>query len=339
LIAVGVIIVIVIAMALLIHSCDVSQTKDSLKSYNADVNTLIAGSDNNGAQLFTDLQSGQLTATSAQTLQNKLTDLLANARNNLSTAQSYSAPSQMSGAQTALVQVMQLRAQGISEIATNVVGAASQSTSRDAVKNISVGTSLLYASDVVYKQFVAPDIAKALNGAGIPIGSAAGEQQINGGQIVPDLGWLQSTFISAKLGAQLSTAAANANNAAPGLHGHSLTSVNVDSTQLSPSGTNTIQASPAPTFVLDLSNGGNFNEYDVQCTVKVRKGTGTNTTKLIASGASTIPETTPGESTTCSVTLPSAPTAGTYQVTAGVTPVPGETNVNNNYETFQVTFH
>ena len=55
-------------------------------------------------------------------------------------------------------------------------------------------------------------------------------------------------------------------------------------------------------------------------------------------GTATVPKTTAGETTSCNVTLPSAPTPGSYQVTATVEKVPGETNVTNNSMTFPITF-
>jgi hypothetical protein len=325
-----VIVVVVIAMALLIHGCQVSQTKNSLKNYNADVDSLITASDTNGAAMFAELESGALNANTVGALQTKLNIAAGNARSQLARAQSYSAPGAMSSAQASLVQVMQLRYQGISQVAKHIQASASKSTSKDGVYDISVGTSMLFSSDVFYKTFVAPDIAKALNSAGIPIGGTTGAQ-INPGQIVNDLGWLQSTFISEKIGAQLSTTAANANNTAPGLHGHALNFVSVGTTQLNPAGTNTIPASPAPTFTLNLTNGGDYDEYQVGCKVSV-KG-------LSDTGTATIPKTLKGQTTSCSVTLPSPPTPGTYAVTARVLKVPGETNLANNVITYTITFN
>jgi hypothetical protein len=323
-----VVIAIVIAMALLIHGCQVSQTNDSLKNYNAQVYSLINASDTNGGRLFTDLQ--KLSAGGISSLQTELNGVLGTARDNLNSAESLNAPSQMAGAQSALVDVMQLRYQGIAQIANNIQAAASKDTSKDAIHNMQLGTSQLYASDVMYKTFVTPDIAKALNGAGIPIGSGAGEQQINSGQILPDLGWLQFTFIAEKTGSPLSTSAANSNNTAPGLHGHSLNYVSVGTNQLSPTGTNTVAASPAPTFTLNLTNGGNFDEYDVGCQVSIAG--------LSDTGTATIPKTIAHQSTTCSVTLPSPPTPGTYSVTAQVLKVPRETYLKNNSITYSIDF-
>jgi hypothetical protein len=330
LIAAAVVVVVVIVMALLIHGCEVSQTNSSLKNYSADVDSLITASDNNGSAMFTDLESGSLNSSTVGALQNKLNIASENARKQLARAESYSPPGAMSDAQSALVRVMQLREQGISQIAKHIQASANKNTSKDGVYDISLGTAQLFSSDVFYKTFVATDIAKVLNATGIPIGGTTGAQ-INPGQIVTDLGWLQSTFISEKIGAQLSTSAANANNNAPGLHGHSLNYVSVGTTQLSTAVTNTIPASPAPTFTLNVTNGGNFNEYDVGCQVSIAN--------LSDTGTSTIRETFRGQTTNCSVTLPSPPTPGTYQVTARVLKVPRETHLSNNVLTYTIDFN
>jgi hypothetical protein len=329
LIAVGVIVVIVIAMALLIHGCQVSQTNNSLKNYNASVSTLISASDSNGSKMFRALGSGELN-TNLTKLQNDLTSYSSTAGTQLSHAQSLSAPGQMANAQSALVQVMQLRSQAMSKIAGEIQAAANKDTSKDAVDNIAVATSMLYGSDVNYKTFVTPDIAKALNGAGIPIGTAEGEQQINPGQIVTNLSWLDSSFISTTIGAQISTSQANsANNAGSGPHGHELNYVSVNGTELSTTSTNTLPASSTPTtFTLNLTNSGDYKEYYVGCKVTVNG--------LSDTGTATIPVTTPGQATTCSVKLASALPAGTYQVTAEVDPVAHETNTTNNSQTYSI---
>jgi hypothetical protein len=327
LVAVGVIVVIVILLAVLVKSCSSSATTTSLKNYNASVYNLISASDSNGGHVFDNLTNGNLNSSTLLTTQ------ASNANAQLSQAEHLSVPSQMAAAQSALLSVMQLRAQAIADIALNAPKAANKQTSKDAVYNISVGTSKLYGSDVIYKSFVATNIAKALNADGIKVGSdaAAGEQPINPGQIIPDLGWLQSSWIADTIGAQQSTAQANQNNDQPGLHGHSLNYVTVDGTQLSPTSTNTIPANNARTWVLNVTNGGDFNELDVGCSVTIAG--------LSDTGTSTIPETIKQQSANCTVTLPSDPTQGTYSVTARVDKVPGETNLTNNVITYSVIFN
>ena len=106
--------------------------------------------------------------------------------------------------------------------------------------------------------------------------------------------------------------------------------MSVGGNQLQSGSTNTISRSPAPTFSLSLTNGGTNNEQNVVCKVSV-SGAG-------ISGQTTIPQTTAGQSTTCSVQLSAAPPAGSYTVTATVQPVPGEKNTANNTLSFPVTF-
>ncbi len=319
------VVVIVIAMALLIKSCGASATTNGLKSYNASVYTLVGKSYSNVENALGALASGNLTG-----ITEKLDVDEQNAAANLRTAEALHPPSQMAAAQSSLVTVMQERAQALKLIAANAQQAADKKSSKDAVYKISQATAQLFASDVIYKTVVTIDIAKALNGDGIPIGTGPGQQPINGAQVIPDLGWLNQTWIADKIHAQQSTAAANANNDQPGLHGHSLDSVTVDGTTLQAGVTNTIPAAKARVWALGVTNGGNFDEFQVGCSVKI--------ISLSDAGTGTIPETLPGQTATCTVTLPSIPTTGPFQVVATVDKVPGETNLKNNVLTYDVTF-
>jgi hypothetical protein len=322
-----VVVAIVIAMALLIHSCDSSATTNALKSYNASVYTLIGGSTSNAySVLEKDLTSGNLGGIS-----DDLTAAEGTARANLSTAQSLHAPSQMAAAQSALVTVMTLRQQGLLIIANSAPKAASKDTSKDAVKQISEGTSLLYSSDVVYKTLVTPALAEALNAAGIPAGSELNGQPINGGQVVPDLGWLNPTWIADTIGANLPTSAANANNDQPNLtHGDQLNFTTVDAQELTAGGSYTIPAADAQTWALNVTDGGQTLENQVGCSVKIDS--------VSDEGTATIPTIAAGATDTCTVKLLSKPPPGPYTVTATVAAVPGETNTKNNTQSYLITF-
>jgi hypothetical protein len=326
LVAVGVIVVIVIVIALLVHSCDASATNDSLKSFNANVYRLVERSTANAQGVLRDLSSGKLT-----TITQDLASREQRARADVSTAQNLHTPSQMAGAQSSLVSVMQFRQRALLLIAQNAQQAASRSTSKGAIYEISLGTSQLYASDVLYKSVVAPDIAKALNAAGIPIGGGSGEQQINAEQVVPDLGWLNQTWIADRIGAQLSTAQANADNNQPGNHGHRLNYVTVGGVPIYTTSTNTLARAQSQTWTLNVTNDGLFPEYDVGCTVRIEGASDV--------GTSTLAVTTPNETTNCIVHLPSEPPAGTYSVFVSIAGVPRENDLQNNRGTYPVTFH
>ena len=323
LIAVGVVVAIIIVIAVLLAGS--GGDSGALKSYNASVYQLISRSTSNATGVLKLLGGGDLTGIGTD-----LANDYQSASKDLHDAQSLHAPSEMAAAQASLVTVMSLRAQGINLIANNTQQAASKTSSQDAVYKISLGTSQLYTSDVIYKTIVTPDLAKALNAAGVPIGSGSGQQPINGEQVIPDLGWLDQTWIADKIGAKQSTLAANKNNDQPGLHGHTLESVTVDGTTLQAGVTNTIPASKARNWVLGVTNGGSFDEFQVGCSVKI--------ISLSDEGTGVIAETYPGQSASCSVALPSIPTTGPFQVVATVDKVPGEVNTKNNVLTYDVTF-
>jgi hypothetical protein len=323
-----VVVVLVVAAALLIHGCQVSQTNDSLKTYASTVNSQIGASNGNGQYVFNKLKSGESTGNITD-LANQLASALGTARTELTEAEDLSAPSQMSSAQQSFVDTMKLRYNGISQIANNIQGAMASGTAVDGVNAIATGTSMLYASDVVYKTSVGTGIAAALNAAGLPIGGTTGAS-INAGQVVPDLGWLNPTTVAIWLAAPVPSKEVNGDQ--PGLHGHSLNSVSVGSTVLDPSGTNTIPDTSAPTFTLSLTNGGLYNEIDVKCRVWIVGGNDSQTV--------TIPETFSHQATTCDVTLPTAPAAGTpWLLKAEVLPVRGEKNIANNTLSYTVDFN
>ena len=142
--------------------------------------------------------------------------------------------------------------------------------------------------------------------------------------------WLDPAYVASQLGAS----AGGGNRAAtPGTHGHSLDSVSAGGTELSASGPNTVPASPAPTFTVNFTNGGQSDETNVVVKVSV-EGAG----KPIE-GTQTVPKTTAGQSATAQVRLPSSPPTGQeLTVKATVEPVPGETNTDNNTQSYPVTF-
>lgn len=322
----GGLLIVVILMALLINSCQASSHASALRDYNTSVGNLIAHSDTVSQQLFADDLAHPGTAADSEGLRTRILTAADSAQSQLTQAESLSPPSELSSAQRNLVLTMSMRRDGIRTIAANIEPALGTSTNRSAVSQIAAAMAQFYASDVIYKVYVAPQIAEALHGAGISVGGANG-QQIASGQFLPSLSWLQPTSIDAALG---SPAAAQTGPLAPGTHGHSLNSVSVNGTTLSPSSANAITASPAPTFQLSLTNSGENAETDVECKVTVKDTS--------IAGHSILARTTPGETTTCNVTLASSPPAGQYHVTAEVVPVRGEKNKANNFLTFPVTF-
>jgi hypothetical protein len=318
--------IVIILIAVGVHSCQVSQRNSSMKDFNNNVSALIDSSDQTSRQLFQELSSGT-GATDASGLQQSITQTAAQAARDLSKARGLDVPGEMGAAQRTFLLAMQMRHDGIVNIAQQIQPALSNSTSKDAINSIALSMARFYASDVLYKGYTVPAIAGAFHGAGIAVGPPSGET-INGGQFLPSLDWSQPPFIAQKLGAHVP--GATTGKVAPGKHGHALNSVAVAGTTLQTGSTNTIPASPPPTFTLSFTNSGANTEHNVVCKVTVSGAS--------VSGQQVVPQTTAGQSTSCDVTLSAAPPKGTQTVEATIQPVPGETNAANNTLSFPVTF-
>ena len=322
----GVVIVIVIVLILIgVSSCSSSANKSALESYTSNTNSLIRQSQSNSVSLFKLLKSG-VSSSDAVSVQNEINKIAQNASNVLSSARKQSVPSPAKTAQTNLVQALALRYDGLISIAKQIQPAVGSSISSTAVSTIAGDMARFYASDVLYKLYTVPELAEALHGAGAVVGGAEGVQ-INGDQFLPSLSWLTPTFISTTLGVPAGSASGSGSSATGPLpHGSELKTVSFNGAQLQSSG-NTVPGKPAPTFILNFTNAGASTERNVVCKVTVGS----------ASGQKVVPEIAAGSSTSCSVTLTSSPPAGSATLTATIGKVPGETNTNNNTQTFPLT--
>jgi hypothetical protein len=322
-----VVVVAIILIAVLVNSCETSARNSALKDYNNNVASLNARSVQTGANFFKALSGGTSDPTSLQT---SLSQAANDGETELKDAKGLSVPDEVKGAQQQFVSAMQMRKDGMTNIAGQVQPALQSTTSKDAVTTIAAEMARFYASDVLYKDYTVPQIVGALRAAGITVGGLGG-QQLNSSQFLPSIDWLDPQHVATALHVSLpSSSGQTTQNIAPGLHGHALNSVSVGGSTLQPGSSNSIPASPAPTFTLNFTNTGQNTETNVKCRVTV---SGTS-----VSGQTIVPQTTAGESTSCQVTLSTTPPKGTHSVTADIVPVPGEKNVANNSQTFQVTF-
>ena len=326
-IAVAAVVIVIVLIAVGVNSCESSARKSALQDYANNVSSLISRSTANSRALFGVLSSG-VNSSNATSAQNQINQALGSARKVLSDAHGLGAPDSARTANANLLLALQMRVDGITNIATEIQPAVGSAVNRDAVNAIAAQMARFYASDVLYKSYTAPAIVSALHANGIAVGGSNGET-VNGDQFLPDVQWLTPSFVASELGATLPSASHG--KVAPGLHGHVLNSVAVNGSTLQSGATNTVAATPPPTFTLSFTNGGTNNETSVHCEVSVT-GAG-------ATGQKIVPETFAGKPASCAVTLTSSPAAGTYNVVATIEKVPGETNLKNNTLTFPVTFH
>jgi hypothetical protein len=326
-VAAVVVVIVIIVLALLIHSCDVSESNTALRDYTNSVAGIIRSSNATGAQVFTDLSGNNKNCSGAANLQTCVSQAAAQSVQQLSRATALSVPGGMQAAQKSLLYALKLRRDAYAVIASQVEPSQASSTAAQAVQQIATGTERVSASDVIYTAYAAQQITQALHAAGIRVGPTG--ETIVASQILPNLNWLQSAYVAGRLSAKVSSSKVNTSQ--PGqLRGHLLNSVSYNGSALVQGQTATIASKAGIAFVLNLTNGGNFPEYDVQCTASVAG--------LNDSANATIAQTLPNQSYNCTVTLPTAPTPGTYNVKFGVTAVPGEKNTANNYIEIPIDF-
>ena len=322
-----VVIIAIVLIAVLVNGCETSARNNALKDYNNSVASLNARSAQTGANFFKVLSGGTSNPTS---LQQGLAQAAGDAGTELKDAKGLSTPDEVKGAQQNFVTAMQMRSDGMNNIANQVQPALQSQTSQNAVDTIAAEMARFYASDVLYKDYTVPQIVGALRAAGITVGGLGG-QQLNSSQFLPSIQWLDPNHIASVLHVTVpSSSSSSTQNIAPGLHGHALNSVSVGGTTLQTGSSNAIPASPAPTFTLNFSNTGQNTETNVRCRVTIAGSSD--------SGQTVVPQTTAGETLSCQVTLNSPPPTGSHTVTATIVPVPGEKNTANNSLTFPVTF-
>jgi hypothetical protein len=320
-----VVVVVIVLIAVLVNSCEASARKSALQDYNNNVASLNGQSVNTGTSFF-HLLSGPISDVGSVT--NSLNQSLADATRELSKAKGINVPAEVSDAQQKFVLALQMRADGIRNISMAVPPALQSTTSQGAVNTIASEMARFYASDVLYKDYTVPEVIGALRAAGITVGGLGG-QQVNGSQFLPSIQWLDPTYIASQLHVSLPQSTHRA-HVAPCACGHAMQSVSVGGSTLTPGGSASIPASPAPTFTCVFTNDGQKTETNVTVKVTVQ---GTS-----ISGQATVPQTVPGQSYTAQVTLNSSPPKGTYTVSATVEHVPGETTFTHNTQTFQLTF-
>ena len=322
----AVVVIAIVLIAVLVNGCETSARNSALKDYNNNVASLNARSVQTGGNFFKVLLGGTSNPTS---LQQGLSQAASDATTELNNAKGLSVPDEVKGAQQQFVSALQMRKDGMTNIAGDVPPALQSQTSQNAINAIAAEMARFYASDVLYKDYSVPQIVGALRAAGITVGGLGG-QQLNSDQFLPSIQWLDPTHVATALHVTVPSAPGTPQHVAPGLHGHQLNSVSVGGSTLQTGSANSIPASPAPTFTLDFANTGQNTETNVKCRVTV-SGWSVN-------GQTIVPQTTAGESTSCQVTLSSTPPKGSHTVTAEVVPVPGETKIANNTLTFPVTF-
>ena len=300
--------IVLIGVVVAVRGCQSSGLSAALNDYANKVSILNSRSAQNSADLLAALASGESNRTAA-----KLNAVTANARRQLREASRLDTPFPVKAVQRSFMFAMQMRYDAVGAIAQTLA------QNKGSGEQIAADTARLFASDVLYRQYVAAPVREVrrdhVPSAGRPPDTPSS---------LPSIAWLTPAFVQSKLGAA-------ASSTSPAVrHGHSLDSVSFQGTALQAGQPNPVPATPPPTFTLDFTNGGQSNETGVSCRIAVAGTT--------ISGQKVIAQTTAGRHARCQVTLNASPPPGSYSLTATIGKVPGETNSSNNTLSVPITF-
>jgi hypothetical protein len=330
--AAGVVIVVVLLVVLGLRAYFAAQARDAAQNYNTQVTQLAAlQSTQVAAQVFSDLNAAVTENDPGSELPVELYELSEVARNEAQTAEGWSVPSEMVGAQSDLLLALNLRAEAILNMSKEIAPAFGTSGQVVAMRDLAGSMQMLNAADIIWATQVQPLVAQGLQSAGIQVVGSA-DNAVASSKLLPNNSWMITSYVASKLLGYLPGALGG--TAPSGTNGHKLIGVTVNGQTLGSTPT-TLTYTAGMQFYVDFENTGTNVESGVQVKVTLTAASVAG----IITGSATQAETVPGMTYEVPVTLSQQPAVNTpLALTAEVVPVPGETNKANNKATYYVEF-
>lgn len=324
--AAGAGLLVLILLGLGVRGCLNSRKETAYKDYVRDVSALVQESNQQGQALFK-----VLTARNQDDVRvtNSLNAFARDSELLVDRARTTDRPDELARAQTYLVETLELRRDGVKGIATRLPAAIPQGQDRkEGTARIAVDMQSLLASDVIYLQRVVPAIQGALKDQGL-----AGQESVPRSEFLPDVEWLQPSTVADRIGSLGGGGGGSDKAATPGLHGTALAGVTLGGQTLAPGGSASIKLAGDLTFTVQVSNGGENTETDVD--VEATIGTGGDAIKL----KKTLDTIAAGETKPVEIPLGDMPPTGqNVPITVKIAKVPGETKTDNNEGKFSAIF-
>jgi hypothetical protein len=325
---VGVVIVLIL-LVFGVRGCLDARQEQAIEDYSNDSAELLRESKEEGDQLFALLQ-GEGGADQATSILNTLNGFRSTSATRVDRARDLDVPGDLDDAQGELLEVLELRADGLAKISDALRVALGDQDRREGSDNVAREMQVFLASDVVdFKRF-RPALFDVLRDKGL---GAPANLPRNG--FVPDIEWLQPDFVADQVNAlRTGTGGGTDGEPAPGLHGNGLAAVSLGGVALTPGGTGTtVQLSQDLAFEIQVQNQGENTENDVQ--VRVTVGDGGDALEL----DDTIDTIAVGEIQTVTIPLTRQPPTGqAVPITVEVEPVQGEEKTDNNTQESSVIF-
>jgi hypothetical protein len=322
-----------------IRGCQASQKEQGFKDYVRDAEELVAESDQQSTALFDLLENP---GNSEVDFTSNINGSKVQAEQLVDRAKSLDVPDELKGAHDRLEDTLEFRRDGLDGIASVAAasgtatdtgdGAAADETDPD--KQIAAQMQSFLTSDVIYSQRFLPNLLSTIEeedlDEDVPVPASLTDLETI--QFLPDIRWLEPTFVSDRLG---SIGAGTDEAATPGLHGNGLGSVTVQ-----PSGTQLVEGSTAQipftedvSFDIEIADQGDQPESDVVVSVEIA---GPDEPIQLEE---TLDAINPGETKVVNVPLADTPPIGDQvEITVRIEPVPGEEKTDNNEATFTAIF-
>ena len=319
-VAAGVGVVLLIVIVLLINGCLKSQKQQSLKDYNRNVTQLAGESQSRVSKpLFTALAGAG--AKSALDVEVQIDQLRIAAQSIATHAKSLSVPSEMTGAQRALLMALNLRVEGMAKVAA-LVPTALGGKNKQASTQIAGDMEIFLASDVIYSQRVVPLIGQTLAANGIQGPSTASSR------FLPNVGCLDPATTLSRITGQAASSS-QGSEAVTGNHGSALKAVSVGTNTLAPEPTlNHISGGSNPTFTVQVENSGEATETNVKVDITV-----TAAGKQYKA-SHVIEKTEAGKSLNVEIPVTGVPLGVASKIQVSIEGVPGENDLENNKNTY-----
>jgi hypothetical protein len=324
LLLVGIVVALLVIFGLLIQSCASTSKHDAYSSYMTKVGRIAHGSSDDGSAVATALTTGSAAADIAKTLDG----IAEQERQNVAAAQRLNPPGRLRPENLDLVQALQLRVEGVQNLADVLRSTASSKSTTGAPLLAEQGNRLV-ASDVVYDDlFKAPSTAE-MKAQGVSGVSPPDSTFVTSPDLLTEHSF---TLMLQRL------QGASTGGTVTGVHGTNIVGTKVlpAGTALSESTETTVKASTDLAFAVVVKDSGDSQEVNIKVTLTLQRDSGG---KAVVQ-TKTIRVINPGQETT--VTYKGLNVAGFFAINSklriDVAPVKGEKYTSNNKATYPVIF-
>jgi hypothetical protein len=318
-------VIVLILFVLLVRGCLDARKENAIKDYATDSADLLRASKLEGDQLFKLLQ-GEGGTDQATSIINQLNAYRVESSELVDRGEQLDVPGDVEGAQSSLLEVLELRRDGFADITDALRVALGDQDRREGSDRVAAQMQVFLASDIVDLQRFRPQLFDVLRDEGL----SAPDLPRNG--FVPDIEWLQPDFVADQVNA-LRTGTGGGGEATPGLHGNGIAGVTLGGVALTAGTGASVQLSEDLAFEIQVQNQGENTENDVVVRVTVGDGGDADTQE------ETIDTIAAGELKPVTIPLSKQPPTGqNVPIKVEVEPVAGEQKTDNNTQESSVIF-